>query len=887
MKPQKLVICGWGPYKNKVEVDFNKFDGRGIFLITGPTGAGKTTIFDAISYALYGLLSGEVRDKERNSVRSDFAEADTPTYVELFMTHGGGKYQIRRNPEYMRPKKRTSGENALTKEKENAILYLPDEKVIEGVKEVNSYIKELLALDHNQFKQLSMIAQGEFARLLTAPPRDKTKIFREIFGTGIYERFTAALGNRAKKSYQLIMEQKNKFEEDVRLLCLSVEDTDLPKELKETFLGNVASQYWNNDAIIANMVEMQKYGEGFCTQLQKNYEKIEKELDRGNGELSEKRRENRQVMEYRKALETKEAIAAQEEIYRQKEIRLSDALNAAWVEVADMKYTREKKALALLEEDCTSLKKAIENQKEEIEKRAFFWQNRERLHTFIGQMETVEKQEKLTRELQKDLRKKEGELEKQKKNYVEKEKVSLGKKHEYEEAQLSQKRAAIGLAAGMLIKGEPCPVCGSREHPNPAALQGNVLSEQELEGLKLQWEQKEKETGEIYQQVIVVQTQVQEWKARLEAVQEEQTELKEQMAKETDPIFEQYLEMGAVKAMISWKENSDAMNRAQSALQEKEAGLKQVMEAIKVQVYVVEETKKEFEQTLNQYGFASGETYRSAFLSKELRESLQDEIKQYQQKKTANKELVEHLQQTIKEDVIVNLEELEEALFRAKVEKDSLLKDIKKWEQFVHEVKKNHKLCREKKAKIEEHSKEYGVVKELENIASGNNARKLVFEQYVLAGYFEEILQAANIRFRKMTSGRYEMHRTREVGDGRVKDNLEIEVMDFYTGKYRSIRTLSGGESFKASLSLALGLSDVIQAMSGGIRVDTLFIDEGFGALDSESLDQACATLMSLVETERMIGIISHVSELRERISKQIIVEKAGDGSTLKVVEGV
>ena len=172
----------------------------------------------------------------------------------------------------------------------------------------------------------------------------------------------------------------------------------------------------------------------------------------------------------------------------------------------------------------------------------------------------------------------------------------------------------------------------------------------------------------------------------------------------------------------------------------------------------------------------------------------------------------------------------------------------------------------------------------MENIASGNNKKKLVFEQYVLAGYFEQILLAANIRFRKMTLGRYEMYRTREVGDGRVKDNLEIEVMDYYTGKARSVRTLSGGESFKASLSLALGLSDIIQAMNGGIKVDTLFIDEGFGALDSESLDQACETLMGLVESERLIGIISHVPELKERIDKQIVIEKTGSGSSLKVV---
>jgi len=199
-------------------------------------------------------------------------------------------------------------------------------------------------------------------------------------------------------------------------------------------------------------------------------------------------------------------------------------------------------------------------------------------------------------------------------------------------------------------------------------------------------------------------------------------------------------------------------------------------------------------------------------------------------------------------------------------------------------VKKTKRMMGEKLQGMEEASREYGYVKDLENMASGNNARRLVFEQYVLATYFEEILRAANLRFLKMTGGRYEMSRVGEVGDGRVKDNLEIQVLDYYTGKYRSVRTLSGGESFKASLSLALGMSDVIQAMNGGIRVDTLFVDEGFGALDEESLDQACNTLMSLAEKNCLIGVISHVPELRNRIDKQLVIEKTSSGSRVRNV---
>ena len=191
-------------------------------------------------------------------------------------------------------------------------------------------------------------------------------------------------------------------------------------------------------------------------------------------------------------------------------------------------------------------------------------------------------------------------------------------------------------------------------------------------------------------------------------------------------------------------------------------------------------------------------------------------------------------------------------------------------------------ICKNRK-EAEKIRAEYGIVKDLDELANGNNARKLVFEQYVLAGYFEQILNAANLRLFDMTDGRYELIRAKQISDGRKKDNLEILVMDYYTGKERSVKTLSGGETFKASLALALGMSDCIQARNGGIRVETLFIDEGFGALDEESLEQSCAVLQSLAGSDRMIGIISHVPELRERIESQIIIEKKNYGSSVTV----
>ena len=260
MRPKKLTLCAWGPYKNKQEIDFTDFEENGIFLITGATGAGKTTIFDAITYALYGALSGDERDKERSSVRSDFADPQTPTFVELVMEHGGAEYRILRNPEYMRPKKRRSGAEGttLTKEKDNAILYYPDGHVLEGTKEVNAALQDLLVLDYQQYKKISMIAQGEFAKMLVAPPKEKTKIFREIFGTGIYERFTAALSVRSRKLYAKVMEQKHKLEEDIRMLTVGLEKSSWQEETKERLNELVAVENWNYEELESCLTQMEE-----------------------------------------------------------------------------------------------------------------------------------------------------------------------------------------------------------------------------------------------------------------------------------------------------------------------------------------------------------------------------------------------------------------------------------------------------------------------------------------------------------------------------------------------------------------------------------------------------------------------------------------------------
>ena len=377
MKPEKLIICGWGPYKDLVEIDFRSFGGQGLFLITGATGAGKTTIFDALTYALYGALSGEVRDKERSSVRSDFADADMPTYVELEMIHKGKRYYIKRNPEYLRPKKRSGGTAVFTKEKENAVLRIDDDKVIEGVKEVNAYMKEILALDHPQFKQLSMIAQGEFARLLTAPPKDKTKIFREIFGTGIYERFTQQLGQKARAQYLLIMEQKHKLEEVVKLLEESLNRSDLEEETKEEFQQLIRVQNWNYESL-------EKYLDGQKASLKVHLKEkeecfrgLEKELASYNEKLLRIQEENKRIKEYIDCKKQGEALEALAESMAAKEQLGKKAANAGWVEPAQITLQNARKQLQLTAREKDDLKTELSSIEKEMESMFPLWEKQE------------------------------------------------------------------------------------------------------------------------------------------------------------------------------------------------------------------------------------------------------------------------------------------------------------------------------------------------------------------------------------------------------------------------------------------------------------------------------------------------------------------------------
>lgn len=867
MKPEKLVLSGWGPYKDRIEVDFTRLEDRGLFLITGPTGAGKTTLFDAITYALYGNMSGEIREK--NSVRSDFAEADTPTFVELRMRHGGKEYRIERNPEYMRPKKKKGGKSGYTKEKERARLYLPEDgSVIEGVSEVNRKMQEILVLDYRQFKQISMIAQGEFARLLTAPSSEKTKIFREIFSTSIYDRFASILRSRSGELYKQVMEYRHRMEEDVHMLQMEEAEPESEEEtpkVQEILL-------WLEERIGQEKAEL--------AEAEKGHASLEREVIKLSERITRTEETNAKLDRMEALKVQKEELAGKKKEIRQAEKELKSAREA---EALKEPYLNLRHAVSVLEDMRNRKQKGEEElrelQEKEKELRPYYEKQgeiREGYEAAAG----FEESRKAREEADRALSRKREELSALQKRYLEQEKTAGERKQAYETADLAYKRAAVGIAARQVKEGEPCPVCGSMEHPRIAETDSGIPEEAGLRKLQQAYEKEQAKLMEIHGKAAACKAEAaaceekrKEWADREAAYKECRERLPEEIGK--------ILEAMPVK---EYEKRLTEYHGIQARQKEKTSRLIKDGEEIAAQEKKKEALEAAFSAQYRQAGFASMEKYEKAVRQPGEMEGLECRIREFHTKWQELEHLTAHLKEEIrgkkKADTAGQKEELEEK----KRQKQQVLKQLNEHSHNLQQAKKIARSLKEREKKYRELQQEYGVVKDLDNMASGNNGKRLVFEQYVLAGYFEEILRAANLRLAKMTGGRYELSRLEEISDGRSKDNLELRVLDYYTGKYRSVKTLSGGESFKASLALALGMSDIIQGYSGGIRVDTLFIDEGFGALDSESLEQACQTLMTLVEKDRLIGIISHVRELSEKIEKQIIVSKTNIGSEVRIV---
>ena len=915
MRPITLTMSAFGPYAAKTVIELDKLGTNGLYLITGDTGAGKTTIFDAITYALYGEASGNTRDV--NMFRSKYAEPSTPTEVELTFEYAQKIYTVKRNPEYDRPKARGEG---YTTEKANAELHYPDGRVVTKLKEVNKAIVDIMGIDRSQFTQIAMIAQGDFLKLLLASTEDRKKIFQKIFRTQCYyqlqERLKQQTGDLAK-DYGKIGDSIRQYINGIachpdNVLMLEV-DKAKKGELKNTEAVQLVEKLIDQDAaaqqkVLGQIGKLDKQKEAIAAQLAvaKNRKTTEEKQEKAKENLA---RETQRL----KRLETEknEAAAHQHEV--QKAVEAIAKLEAQLPEYAEMqnKQTERTGLQKALEEVAQKIKTEEEAAEKLARNIAEFKAEQASLQN-AGAAQAAQKAEKdRLAEQQKDLdalkkeyaayQKLEAQLKKAQADYAQKSEDSGKKRAEYEHKNKLYLDAQAGILAETLTEGVPCPVCGSLEHPHPAQKPENAPTKQELENCKAKAEEAEKATqeasskastciGQVDASRETLQAHGQKWLGtdaieeieRLCCEKQQQTAAALQKAEQQLKEIEKQLgRKAALDQLIPQKEGElEQCKNRRGDYETQQAG-----DGAKLQA--AEKRLKELAEKLSYPSEAeANQALQKLRKQKEVWENAIKESKdahdECEKNLAALKGMLEGYQKTLQGMEKVDVQ----AVLAAQAEADQQ-KAV--WQAQKNEISDRLAVngpilenLRPQISQMEETEKRLQCVQALSDTANGrlSGKEKIMLETYIQMTFFDRIIRRANVRLMVMSGGQYELKRRVNAENNRSQAGLELDVIDHYNGSERSVKTLSGGESFKASLALALGLSDEIQSSAGGIRLDTMFVDEGFGSLDEESLEQAVNALVGLTQGNRLVGIISHVSELKNRIDKQIVVTKEKSGGS-------
>lgn len=1054
MKPIKIVMNAFGPYAARAEVDFQQFGEKGIFLITGDTGAGKTTIFDAITFALFNKTSGT--EREVGSLRSDFAADSEETFVELTFSHMGREYKIYRSPQYQKPKKN----GGMTNKPAKATLWREPDAPVEGTKAVNDAVEDLLRIDYDQFKQISMIAQGEFRKVLNADSKTRGEILQKIFATGGYKRMGYLVQERYEKAYggladlyksldqyfdgvawteespyaeaieaQLALSKdgRGKYQIDQRLellgqivdadgkaaaACESVvaeKRTEAEAAAKKLALIHAdLALFEKHDKLTAEKAALDEEAETMTALEQKlalekkalydvkpvydglqadaaALKKTEQEMQMTAGQknmfrmsinMAEMRMIDAQsqmpLMEKKKA---DAALLKEEEANYQIWDKLQADLKACGESL--VKYERQLGEKAEKVEQLTADRKASEERIEALADRP-------------AKMAALEGEKSKLADRLLDCRNlldvKFPGLERSGKTlhdsqmaYVERREAFDQVNEAYYKMEKQMESLRAGILAQTLVSGQPCPVCGSVEHPNPAALPAEAVTEEELKFLKTKrelaeqaktkagqdaaackaafdselatlmeasakvlgetaeklpenyWETEgliKKLEGELeantqslngemaecndeVEELKKLQDGLKSSKAELEAAK---ADLEALQAKQQKSQLEKEKLAGQLAAMKPLKYES--LEKAVTAREKLEKEAAEIQENYDKKLMGLESAKKSFaiqeakekdlqaqkaelqasvaarEQAfasaLEQSGFADQDGFLTTVVEKEQLEAEEAQLRTYQTAVSVNEAALRAAEQDIAGKERVDAGAAEAAAAETKAAELEAQKNLN---AVVHRKTTNQTIY-DKFVKLQSSAadklEEVTMLKNLSDILQGKvtGKNRTSFETYVQMAGFDDIVRAANQRLQPMSGGQYQLYRHEDL-EAKGNVALNLDILDHYTGKKRPVSTLSGGESFMASLSLALGLSDRVTASAGGIKIDTLFIDEGFGTLDEKSLNDALMMLNQLTDSNKLIGIISHREELKEVIPKKVLIKKNNKGSRIETDLGL
>jgi len=919
MRPLKLNVCGFGPYAGHQTLDFDKLGESGLYLITGDTGAGKTTLFDAITFALFGEASGSSRAP--SMLRSKYAREEDPTYVELTFLYDGKVYTVRRNPEYERAKARGTG---TTKQAADAQLTCPDGRVITKLKDVDKTVREIIGLTREQFSQVAMISQGDFRKLLQADTKERQKIFRDIFGTGLYVTLQDRLKARAsevRQQWEQAERSKQQYISGIRCEAGSLRAEQLRNaaaehapasavlQLLEAVLESdrasrrqLEQQAASNDAELeaivaaltaaaatARMKQNLQQQQGAEARSAERLAALQEKLEQAKASEPEQETLNRELTAIELLLPSYEELERKQRELRQKERELTAASSQKTeteahgaVLAAELQRKREeRRALESVETEQERLQNETNHQKE----------RRMHYQKLVADLDALETQREVLRHLQE--------------TYRQASEASDHLRREYDRLNRAFLDEQAGILASTLEAGSPCPVCGAVEHPCLAAVSAQAPTEASVRQARKEYEAAQKKTeqasGKAREQNGIVTATEEHINLRLESImagtapdaaREEalrrERELSESICdletrlKELERSLQRRRELDV---FIPQKEAQLAETESKAAeLQLQIAAARSAAESIGEQIAVLREKLPGTDRDA-----ALAEQKRLALRLQQLRQAQDAAETAFSTEKeqlASIHSVIAQLQERLAEEPEADVRALE-AQKAAHTEQRGLLDG--KLKELHARITANESA----KASIEAKQQEmdaleetYGWMRALAETANGTltGKEKIMLETYIQTTYFDRILQRANLRLQKMSGGQYDLKRRTVSGSIRGQSGLELDIIDHINATERSVNTLSGGEAFLASLALALGLSDEVQ-MSTGIRLDTLFVDEGFGSLDSEALAKAYGTLMGLTDGHRLVGIISHVAELKERVDRQIVVTKdRAGGSTARIV---
>lgn len=815
MKPLKLVLSAFGPYAGRTEIDFTRLGEQGLYLITGDTGAGKTIIFDALCYALYGETSGGTR--EASMLRSQYAAADVPTFVELAFHLRGQEYIVRRNPEYQRPAKRGSG---LTLERAAAELRYPDARQpVTKTGEVDRAVKELLGLDYKQFTQIAMIAQGQFRKFLDTNTDERSKIFRELFHTEFYQSLQERLKREALDKYKECEELQRRTAQ----FLSGISCADYPEQAaklalwrQQEFRGCAGEALELVDVVMRLDEAKQAQNAAAKSGLDEQQRALNAQLE-GFSQLAELESAVRSLQAQKERLQQQADSEAEAKAVRERQLA---ALESAWQEaqaaqLAAAQEQSEQQRLAARQRDLQDVQAMLARYNEEL-----------------------------------------AELEAKRSEYRECMQTYTEKKQKYDALDMAFLQAQAGVLAATLKEHEACPVCGSLQHPRPAVLPQDTPTEQQVKQAQAAMTSAKAYLGDLAGQG-----------RKLSDGCERQLQLTLDKSRELLGCAEPE----KLPACLQAEQQQTA-----EQTQELEARLRPLVQLAQQEAQRAAAVTRQ--RASNAQADADAQK-RVAELAK-VEGQLQEKTGQLEQ------------QQRLVADV-------DEAALRAQgAELAAAQHELEQQDRRLYAAIANNKSItanvRESTEGLRRSEEEYQSLKALADTMNGRLVGKkhVNLETYIQMHYFDKILRRANVRLLQMTSGQYELCREAldndEVKTGNSKTGLDLVVHDHYSGRRRSVKTLSGGESFMASLALALGLADEVQSSAGGIQLDAMFVDEGFGSLDDSALQQAVATLQGLSEGRRLVGIISHVHDLMDMIDTQLVVTKrtngAGTGSEVQIL---